>query len=291
MPYQPADVEAGLGQKAIKMDGYEVGSAPFYASQDRSVLAYMGTSTKRSNLPIIAACSELTLDRYQASLAWKLNEVLNIGLELASEAEKRHLNILETLLDLRGAPQRYCLTHILHSSQVSSTEEDKEKGIAEREEELSDYFTRLTSEREGLGAFEPYKLDSKPFYVNANVRFFQGISFAHNRAPIVAKLHDFSSFEGEKLGKKLGAAINAGLAEARLQHPHICKILALYLDTTAAPTGYSLYHILEPLKCDVGMEVEQRRRENRAIKEEDLWEFLRQTSSALAFAHSKVVLT
>lgn len=83
--------------------------------------------------------------------------------------------------------------------------------------------------------------------------------------------------------------MNAGLAQARVEHPHSCKIIAMHLDWSEAKKDtYHLYHILEALPGDMRKEIAKRKKENRVYSEVELWDFLVQASSALTFAHNKV---
>lgn len=140
---------------------------------------------------------------------------------------------------------------------------------------------------------EDYALEERPFAGNSftGVMLYRGISKSRNNLPIVAKRHKFTTLEGPEMSKRLNAAMNAGLAQARVDHQHSCKIIAMHLDVRKAPSTYYLYHILEGMEGDMRMEINQRKEENRPYNEVELWDFLVQVTSALAFAHKKVTNT
>lgn len=148
----------------------------------------------------------------------------------------------------------------------------------------------LVTCEERLDVMDDYELEERPFYENSYtaVRLYRGTSKSRN-LPIVAKRHKFRTFEGPEMWEKLNAAMNAGLAQARVEHPHSCKIIAMHLDWSEAKKDtYHLYHILEALPGDMRKEIAKRKKENRVYSEVELWDFLVQASSALTFAHNKV---
>ena len=138
---------------------------------------------------------------------------------------------------------------------------------------------------------EDYRLEPQPFYISDDnsVWLFKGSSTARNGAPIVAKRHEFLLLrDKDQFSKRLNEALNVGLAQARVDHPHSCKLLEIRLDISGAPEQYFVYHILEALKSNVWQEVEQRKKRPNPCSELEMWDFLEQTTSALSFAHDKV---
>lgn len=136
-----------------------------------------------------------------------------------------------------------------------------------------------------------YSLEPRPFYISDDnsVRLFKGFSLTRNRLPIVAKRHEFSLLRDKgQLSERLNAAINAGLAQARVEHPNSCKVLEICLDLSEAPNQYYVYHVLEALETDLYQTVEQRKRQNSPYSEQEVWDFLKQTAGALSLAHEKV---
>ena len=117
------------------MEGNELDSEPYYASEDRSVLTFRGISKTRNNLPILAISIELTSARYSVHLPEKVDEAFKIGLEQAREEGQRLWKILEIHIDVRGVPERYCVFHVL---QWADGMDDLQ------EEELREYFSGLT---------------------------------------------------------------------------------------------------------------------------------------------------
>jgi len=138
---------------------------------------------------------------------------------------------------------------------------------------------------------EDYILEPQPFFISQDnsVWLFKGISTARFGVPIVAKRHEFSLLRDKgQFSERLNAALNAGLAQARVDHPHSCKIMEIRLDISAAPNQYFVYHFLEALEKDLYQEVEQRKKRRNPCSEQEMWNFLEQTASALSFAHDKV---
>ena len=86
---------------------------------------------------------------------------------------------------------------------------------------------------------------------------------------------------------QLSHCIKTALVQARVDHPNICKILAMHLSIRDAPIYY-LEHILEGLDTDLEKEMKKRERDHRHFSELEIWNFLRQTMSVLTYLHSKV---
>lgn len=124
---------------------------------------------------------------------------------------------------------------------------------------------------------------------DCSVKLFKGTSPSRYGLPIVAKRHEVYFLENKpKFLSKLNSAISAGLAQARVDHAHSCKILDIVVDMDKKQSVYYVYHMLEGLQNDVGAELERRQEEKREFSEEELWSFLRQVGSALMYAHEKV---
>jgi len=264
------------------MNGYQVDQAPFYTSPDDSVWAYHGLATERGGHPVTILCYQLSRTTYSDRLPDLLDAVLNLGLEQAKT--EGNCPILEMQVDLSEAPERYTLFHIV------DVQEEGRKEETDLQKYMHKAAAQLTAVRDAPreGASELYQTDSKPFYMSQNgvVSLFKGDS---NGLPIIAKRHKFVKLrEKTRLPRELASAMNAGLAQSRVEHLHTCIILQMHLDVSEAPTRYRLDHILEALDSDVEKEIEKRKEEQRPMSEGELCNFLVQTSEALAFAHSKV---
>ena len=138
---------------------------------------------------------------------------------------------------------------------------------------------------------EDYRLEPQPFYISDDnsVWLFKGSSTARNGAPIVAKRHEFLLLrDKDQFSQRLNEALNVGLAQARVDHPHSCKVLEICLDISGAPNQYFVYHILEALENNLWQEVKQRQKRPNRYSEQEMWNFLEQMASALSFAHDKV---
>lgn len=278
------------------MKGYEVDSAPFYTSHDGSVWALKGLSKTRGGLPVVVICNELTRARHPANLIEKLNEVLNLALRHAHEEDKTLWKIIEMQIDLKAAPKAFRLFRIL---KFNFPEEAKETRALPSDEELQIHLQRNSvsifgrrsaydDKPVGSDRHELYRFDPEPFYVNSDnsVRLFKGVT--EDEVPVVCKRHEFLIGIPE-LQEKLAAAIDIALAQARVHHSHTCKIMAVKIAVT--PKSYLIEHILEQLKRDVALEIEEHQKTNTPLSETALWKFLHQTASALETAHSKVNIT
>ena len=135
-------------------------------------------------------------------------------------------------------------------------------------------------------------LEGKPFAGNqyTSVTLYRGFSKSRKNLPIVAKRHTFYAADPET-PKRLDAAMNEGLTQARVEHQYSCKIIAMHLDLKEAPGTYHLYHILEGMEGDMREEINRRKEDNRPYSEVELWDFLVQASSVLTFAHKAVIST
>ena len=94
-----------------------------------------------------------------------------------------------------------------------------------------------------------YELTSAPFSVNPEtlVKLFRGTS-KQSRQPVVAKCHELLYALGKaELTKQFTQVMNAGLAQARVDHPNSCKILELGLHVDMERGSFSVYHVLEAL--------------------------------------------
>ena len=134
---------------------------------------------------------------------------------------------------------------------------------------------------------ENYSLEPQPFCISDDnsVWLFKGFSTARNGAPIVAKRHEFLLLRDKD---QFSQRLNVGLAQARVDHPHSCKLLEIRLDISGATNQYFVYHILEALENNLWQEVKQRKKRPNRYSEQEMWNFLEQMTSALSFAHDKV---
>ena len=134
-----------------------------------------------------------------------------------------------------------------------------------------------------------YELPRDPFFRNpaTGVSLYHAISLLRNRQPVILKRHDIymSSNKADFLNY-FSQVLNAGLTQARVEHENACKILEFRVDVDLERGCFTVYHVLEALERDLGVEVEERK---QAVSEEELRKFLQQTATALAYAHSKDV--
>lgn len=137
---------------------------------------------------------------------------------------------------------------------------------------------------------EGYEISPTPFFINrsSGVRLFHSTSLQHS-LPVVLKRHDLFLVDKSQFLEEFNHVLNAGMAQARVEHLNSCKILEMRLDCDVNENRYSLYHVLEALDRDLEKDIESRREANFPLNEADFRAFLTQTSSALAFAHSKVI--
>lgn len=77
------------------------------------------------------------------------------------------------------------------------------------------------------------------------------------------------------------ATISEALAQARLQHPNVCRIYECYLDKKGE--DYMCVLVVELLSVDIHAEIERRKTVNERWQEWEIVEFLRQLASALAY--------
>jgi serine/threonine protein kinase len=133
-----------------------------------------------------------------------------------------------------------------------------------------------------------YELPARPFFINRDTqtKLFQGISKKRN-LPIVAKCHEIQYIGKAQFTEHFNLAMNAGMAQARVEHPNTCKILELCLDVDFEKGLFSVYHILEALEKDLGKEITERNTVDRVPSEAEAKNFLVQTAQALAYAHIK----
>ena len=106
-------------------------------------------------------------------------------------------------------------------------------------------------------------------------------SLTRNRRDVVLKKHEFQFLDTPATQKRITACLNAALFQAKVQHPNVCEVLELKVHIEG--TNCTVYHVLEALDTSVGKEVEAGKR----YGEQELREFLQQTASVLACAHSK----
>lgn len=156
-------------------------------------------------------------------------------------------------------------------------------------------FTQMLKIPSIMRTDKPYRDEVELIFAREDetVKLFRGVSTVYPGMPIVIKQHKYSivpEIESEK-PKALNRAINAALVQARVEHPYICKIMQIYLDTKKAPREYCLVHILQDLIGDTWMEIKKRQNMHRPYAEKEIWNFIKQISSAMAYAHSKVIHT
>jgi serine/threonine protein kinase len=136
---------------------------------------------------------------------------------------------------------------------------------------------------------EGYDIEPSPFFISGDhtVRLFHATSMLRKGLPVVIKRHDIYFLSKSDFLHDINRVVNAGLAQARVEHSHSCKILELNLDLDPAQNTYSVLHVLEALERDLSKDIEQRQRHNMSLDEGEIRRFLREMGEAVAFAHSK----
>ena len=133
-----------------------------------------------------------------------------------------------------------------------------------------------------------YVFDERhPFYSNeaAGVRLYRGICKSRNDLPVIIKRHAFNP--GDKgCDKDVSRAFSAAVFQAKAHHPHTCEILDVQF--VGDRDKFVVFHVLESLESTLNEEIEQRSDCRNYCTEEELRNFLLQTSAALAYTHSKV---
>jgi len=150
---------------------------------------------------------------------------------------------------------------------------------------LSRDFSTLKA---SIYTMDGYDIEPTPFYLSADrtVRLFHATSLQRH-LPVVIKRHDVYFVTKPAFLSDLNSAINAGLAQARAEHPHSCKILEVNVDLDPGQNIYSVLHVLEALDKDLGRVIEFRQRERTGVNEAEIRTFLMEIGSAVAFAHGK----
>lgn len=281
----------------VSVPDYKVNQTLYCSSLDSSVKAFQALKFSNRSAAIIIY-HELSSAAYKTLLPKTINTLLNFGLEQArSEVPYK---VIGMQIDLSNAPEKYSVLYVIPNN-MSSEKRNTERTdvhVGKLREYLNDISVKLAtlsqmSENPSIMRDnEPYHREQRPFYVNKDetVKLFHGISKAYLGMHVVIKHHTYSIVPGidSEKSKKLNLDINAGLVQARVEHPHICRILQMYLSTKNAPRKYSLDHILEALSGDVWKEIEQRQKSYRPFSEREIWNIVKQISSALAYVHSKV---
>jgi len=203
--------------------------------------------------------------------------------------------IVEIYIDLNAVPEKYSVFHIIDTIE-NWAEERKEGQMASGETELRQYIKEAVAlvgkQPSQQDLSEGYKVEEDPFYVGEAVKLFKGVSRNYNCDPVIVKQHELYVLQDKNIAQeKLAKAINTAIVQTRVKHPNICRVLEMHLDISRAPKQYSLNHILEAMNRDVEMEIAQRSQQQRPLSDLELWDFLRQTASALVYAHAKVLYT
>ena len=271
------EITKGLQRLMVIMDKYELEEIPFYSPANSQITAFHCLSRHISP-------SSLTVIRYelatsQAQFSKKLDAVLSTPLKYAKR--KMGLEVVEIDIDLRKSPEQFTVFHIVDTQNEAELLDYLQKALLQ----LADSAHIEPGSRQGDA--EQYEIESKTFCENedGSVCLFKGVG-----SPVTVKRQEFSLLRySTDLAKELAKSLNAGLAQARVQHPHNCRLLAMHLDTSQAPALYHLDHVLEALERNVEMEIQASGQ--RRLSEWELCEFLRQTTSALAYAHANVRFT
>jgi len=136
-----------------------------------------------------------------------------------------------------------------------------------------------------------YVLEADPFFVNPRTftSLFRGTSLEHDHKPVIVKRYKLDYNElGDRFQREFHRVLKMGMTQTRVDHPNFCKILDMKVDFSNYPEELTVFHVLEALDMDLGMEIEERERSASPFSEAELRSILVQASSALAFAHSKV---
>ena len=135
-----------------------------------------------------------------------------------------------------------------------------------------------------------YELTSEPFFFNTGtgVKKFRGKSKACNQ-PILAKCHDIQFVTKPQFIEDFTKVMNAGLAQARVDHRHACKILDFGLDVNTERNLFSVFHVLEALPKDVEQNIKERKQDHRIPSEDEVKMLLLQIAQALAYAHENQI--
>lgn len=113
-------------------------------------------------------------------------------------------------------------------------------------------------------------------------KLLKGVSMIYPKISIAIQNINSAFLWIRRISIKNSTKLNAALMQTRVEHSHVCRISELHLDISNVPQKYSLHHVLEALNKNVMWEIEQER---------ELWTFVVQIASALAYAHSKVGIT
>lgn len=135
-----------------------------------------------------------------------------------------------------------------------------------------------------------YRLEEAPFLSkrDTGVSLFRAFSLSRNRQ-VVIKSHKFSDIRLPETLLRINQTLNAALAQAKVHHPNTCEILEVQF--VFNDTGCTIHHVLEALDTDAFEDMKKRRASHKPYSETELTSLLRQTSTALDFAHSKVRFT
>lgn len=133
-----------------------------------------------------------------------------------------------------------------------------------------------------------YRLTNE-LYRNGVVSVSKGVKCSDG-TPVVVKKHDLNTFDPEFI-KKLTHVVNEGISQARVEHQHICKIIEISFTEDRSENLFTVHHILEAAKGDLEKNITERQENGQLFSETELWTFLLQVSSALAYTHSKVAFT
>lgn len=97
--------------------------------------------------------------------------------------------------------------------------------------------------------------------------------------PIIAKIYKFNELE------EVSQIFRELFLQAKFTHPNVCLILDVYLTSS---TVFELILCLERLEMDVAQAIEKRLRPLQSYREEELWDFLHVTTTALCAAQRVV---
>ena len=123
-----------------------------------------------------------------------------------------------------------------------------------------------------------------------HVSVYRATSLLRDGLPVIVKRHNLCTIEDEFL-ENMAHIVNEGLAHARVEHKHFCKILEVRFDMDLRRNSFSVYHVFEALDRDLAQEIQDRKNSAQPFSEAELRTFLKQTSSALALAHNLVLCT
>jgi len=276
----------------VGMEDYVFSEQPFYVSGDGYIKLYQAVSASRRTRPIVIRRQKLTADLFQTDLPRKVDDFIAASLSQVRNAGLDPCRLLEVYLDVHRAPDQYYVFHVVEMRDgITSVQLYMrhlfEESLTQPLLDTPSTAHELVQSQQGNPAVKiaGYDIDSELF-AEAMAKLYKGTTADHQKLPIVVKCHEFSRPKyRDTLSAELSKAINAGIVQARIQHPRSCRILDLHVNVTGAPIMYYVHHVLEALESDLYKEIVKKKAQSVLYSEADLWDFLTQLSSVMAFSH------